>query len=154
MSIGAWPYLDSLLSTQRVQLQEELIFLAGFQAAQRVNAALQHATRTGATAGSLFRVAAESYAAAGLAGQEQLHHQGGSCGYLEREWLARPGGTEAVLPPQTFAWNPSSHGAKVEDTTLAIDGNIEVLTRTPELPEVTHEINGAAYRSAGVLVRS
>ncbi len=126
----------------------------GFETAQQVHAALQHATRTGATADSLFQVAAQAYAAAGFPGEEQLHHQGGACGYLEREWVARPGGREQVRPPQAFAWNPSSRGGKAEDTTLVTEGGVEVLTRTPGLPEVEHELGGSVYRSAGVLVRS
>ena len=128
----------------------------GFHVAAQVNAALQHATRTEATADSLFRIAADAYAQAGFPGEEQLHHQGGACGYLEREWVALPGGAQTVREPEAFAWNPSCRGGKVEDTTLAtgekIDGTIEVLTRTPTLPEVTTEAAGSLYATAGVLV--
>ena len=105
-----------------------------------------------ATAAALFKVAAEAYAAAGLAGEEQLHHQGGACGYLEREWLARPDGKQTVRVPEAFAWNPSCRGGKVEDTTLAIDGTIEVLTSTPGLPQVITEAAGVPYMSSGVLL--
>ena len=126
----------------------------GFHTASQVNAALQHATRVGATADSLFQVAVTAYAAGGFPGEEQRHHQGGACGYLEREWVARPGGKERVQAPQAFAWNPSARGGKVEDTTLATERGIEVLTHTPELPEVAHELEGSVYRSAGVLIRS
>ncbi len=124
----------------------------GFHTAAVVNAALQHATRTGASADSLFRVAAEAYAAAGFPGEEQLHHQGGACGYLEREWLAVPGGMQTVREPEAFAWNPSCRGGKVEDTTLAIDGTMELLTTTPRLPTVATEAGGVPYLSAGPLV--
>ncbi len=124
--------------------------VAGFEAATQVNAALLHATRAGATSAGLFRVAAEAYAAAGFPGEEQLHHQGGACGYLEREWVAAPGGTEVVQTAQAFAWNPSCRGGKVEDTVLLVDGRLEVLTRTPGLPEVVTEAGGAPYTSSGV----
>ncbi len=125
----------------------------GFDAAARVNAALLHATRAGATSAGLFRVAAEAYAAAGFPGEEQMHHQGGACGYLEREWVAAPEGTEVVQTAQAFAWNPSCRGGKVEDTVLLTGGRMEVLTRTPGLPEVVTEAGGSAYFSAGVLPR-
>jgi len=125
----------------------------GFNTAATVNAALQHATRNGATGGSLFRVATHAYVQAGFPGEEQLHHQGGACGYLEREWVATPDGTQTVHEPEAFAWNPSCRGGKVEDTTLAMDGKIEVLTRTPQLPEVTTEVGGVVYTTAGVLIR-
>ncbi len=124
----------------------------GFAAAAQVNAALQHATRGGAVARDLFRVAAKAYTGAGFPGEEQLHHQGGACGYLEREWMAKPEGLETVQEPEAFAWNPSCRGGKVEDTTLLSGGTMEVLTRTPLLPEVTTELDGRPYVSAGVLV--
>ena len=124
----------------------------GFTVAARVNAALQHATRPGVVARDLFRVAIDAYAEAGFPGEEQRHHQGGACGYREREWVATPAGAESVQDPEAFAWNPSCRGGKVEDTTLASGGTIEVLTRTPLLPEVLTEFDGTHYVSAGVLL--
>ncbi len=124
----------------------------GFAVATQVHAALQHATRQGAVARDLFHVAANAYTDAGFPGEEQLHHQGGACGYLEREWVAKPRGMEAVQDPQAFAWNPSCRGGKVEDTTLLLDGTIELLTHTPLLPEVVTEVDGTPYVSAGVLL--
>jgi Xaa-Pro dipeptidase len=130
----------------------------GFAAAAHVNAALQHATRSGATAASLFQVARQAYAAAGFPGEAEQHHQGGACGYLEREWVATPSGTDRVQTPQSFAWNPSCRGGKVEDTTLATESQeasrpgTELLTSTPRLPQITTEVAGSPYISAGVLV--
>jgi Xaa-Pro dipeptidase len=129
----------------------------GFAAAAVVNAALQHASREGATASSLFETAVQAYADAGFPGEEQQHHQGGACGYLEREWVAKPSGTEVVKTPQAFAWNPSCRGGKVEDTTLAIDGTdgqtiIELLTLTLTLPIKQTEVAGKIYLSAAPLL--
>ena len=126
---------------------------SGFNAAAKVNAALQHATREGATAAQLFSAAQQAYAEAGYPGEEQLHHQGGACGYVERDWVATPSGTQVVTSPQAFAWNPSVRGGKVEDTTLLANGRIEVLTATPTLPQVETIAGGIAYHSAGVLIR-
>lgn len=125
----------------------------GFEAAAKVNAALLHATRAGATAAHLFAVAKDAYAAAGFAGAEELHHQGGATGYGEREWLAAPNGAEVVLDRQVFAWNPSAQGGKVEDTVLLLDGAIEAMTETTEFPEVITEVEGESYTSSGVLLR-
>jgi antitoxin VapB len=124
-----------------------------FAAAARVNAALLDATRAGATSAALFQAAREAYAAEGYPGEEEFHHQGGATGYGEREWLATPRGAEVVQNFQAFAWNPSIRGGKVEDTALLADGAIEILTETPDLPVVESAINGAVYRSAGVLVK-
>jgi Xaa-Pro dipeptidase len=122
-----------------------------FAAVAVVNAKILHATRGGKSADELFAVAREAYVAAGYAGEERMHHQGGATGYAEREWVARPGGQEQVLNNQAFAWNPSLQGAKAEDTALLQDGTIETITLTPELPTVKTILGGIEYRSAGVL---
>ncbi len=123
-----------------------------FHAAAQVNAALLDATRDGATSGHLFKTAADAYAANGFPGDEQFHHQGGATGYWEREWVATPGGKEEVVNNQVFAWNPSIRGGKVEDTVLLQDGKIEVLTPTPELPDLASSANGNSYPATGVLI--
>jgi antitoxin VapB len=125
---------------------------AKFAAASHVNAALLDATRVGATSAELFRVAADAYAEAGYAGDEQLHHQGGATGYWEREWVATPDGGERVVNNQAFAWNPSVRGGKVEDTVLLRDGQIELLTPTPELPTLESSVKGKNYPATGVTI--
>ncbi len=124
----------------------------GFEAASKANAALLHHTRAGATAAELYRAASQAYVAAGFAGEERRHHQGGATGYWEREWVATPEGTERVVDGQAFAWNPSAAGGKAEDTVLLRDGTIETLTATPELPELKAMWDGVEYASAGVLL--
>lgn len=126
---------------------------ARFKSAAQVNAALLDATRAGATAAELFRVAQAAYAAEGFPGEERFHHQGGATGYWEREWLATPSGTEKAVNNQAFAWNPSIRGAKAEDTVVLRDGKIEWLTSTPELPMIEAAIHGNVYLSASVLVK-
>ena len=124
-----------------------------FEAVAIVNARLLCATREGARSDDLFAIAADAYAQHGYAGEERMHHQGGATGYIEREWVARPGGAERVLSSQAFAWNPNLQGAKVEDTVVLRGEEIEVLTRTLRLPEVQTKtnLNGASQCSAGVL---
>ena len=123
-----------------------------FHAAAQVNAALLDASRVGATSAELFRAAKDAYAAQGFPGDEQLHHQGGATGYWEREWIATPEGAETVVNNQAFAWNPSVRGGKVEDTVLLRDGQIELLTPTPELPALASSANGNSYPATGVLI--
>jgi Xaa-Pro dipeptidase len=124
---------------------------ARFEASAQVNAALLDATREGVTSAQLFGVAKDAYAAQGFAGDELLHHQGGSTGYGEREWVATPNGTQTVVDHQAFAWNPSIRGAKAEDTVILSNGKIEWLTATPELPVIEAVVNGTKYPAAGVL---
>ena len=123
-----------------------------FHIASQVNAALLDATRIGVTSTELFRVAADTYASKGFPREELLHHQGGATGYWEREWVATPDGKEQVVNNQAFAWNPSIRGGKVEDTVLLRDGQIELLTPTPELPALESSANGNSYPATGVLV--
>jgi Xaa-Pro dipeptidase len=132
-------------------LSDELA--ARFNSAAQVNAALLDATRVGATSAQLFQAAQAAYAAEGFPGEERLHHQGGPTGYGEREWVATPSGTEAVVNNQAYAWNPSIRGGKAEDTVILRDGRIEWLTATPELPVISPSINGKTYPAAGVLVK-
>lgn len=126
---------------------------ARFKSAAQVNAALLDASRVGATSAELFKVAQAAYTAEGFPGEERFHHQGGPTGYGEREWVATPNGKETVVNNQAFAWNPSIHGGKAEDTVILRDGKIEWLTATPELPVINAEVNGKVYPAAGVLVR-
>lgn len=122
-----------------------------FAVAAQVNARMLHATRQGTTSDALFHTAQQAYADLGFSGEEKLHHQGGATGYFEREWIARPGGTESVASTQAFAWNPTVQGAKAEDTVLLRDGALRILTATPELPTVTTSLGNERYVSAGVL---
>ena len=124
-----------------------------FRTVAYVSARLLDATREGALSRDLFATARNAYTEKGYTGEELMHHQGGATGYLEREWFARPGGTERALSQEAFAWNPNLQGAKVEDTVVLHGGNVEVLTGTPRLPEVVTSLDGIQYSSASVLQR-
>jgi len=123
-----------------------------FRAAAHINAALLDTSREGTTSAQLFQIAKDAYAREGFPGDEQFHHQGGPTGYWEREWLATPEGKQKVVNNQAFAWNPSIRGGKVEDTVLLHNGQIELLTPTPELPALESSANGNNYPATGVLV--
>lgn len=120
-------------------------------AAARVNARLLAATRPGALGSELYRTAADSYADEGFEGEERLHHQGGACGYRTRDWVAHPASREAVQLNQAFAWNPSVTGSKVEETCLASAAGVEILTTTPDWPQITVRLDGREYHSPDVL---
>jgi Xaa-Pro aminopeptidase len=118
------------------------------RAAAEVNARLLAATRPGTTGRELFAVAARAYADLGFPGEERLHHQGGPCGYLSRDWIAHPGCEETVVSPQAFAWNPSVTGTKVEETwlvALAEEAVAEAMTATPGWPRLEVEVDGSTF---------
>ncbi len=126
---------------------------AAFVHAARIHSDLLRATRPEATAAAIYAAAQEAYAAAGAPEEIEMHHQGGPCGYVERDWLITPTGEQRVVPPQAFAYNPSLRGAKVEDTVMVTNEGVEVLTDTPSLPVLETTVDGILYRSAGVLVK-
>ena len=111
-------------------------------ATARVNARLFSVTRVGATGADLYGAAARSYAAEGFEGEERLHHQGGAAGYRTRDWVAHPASVESVQAKQAFAWNPSITGTKVEETCIAFEGGVEVITSTPGWPQITVQVEG------------
>jgi Xaa-Pro dipeptidase len=124
-----------------------------FKAAAQIHAEILHATREQAVSSEIFAAARRAYASVGAADEIEKHHQGGPCGYAERDWVITPSGNERVVLPQAFAYNPSLPGAKVEDTVVIENGSIEVLTRTPELPLIESTVKGVTYSSADLLVR-
>ena len=106
------------------------------RATAEVNARLLAATRPGVSGADLYEVAARAYSEAGFPGEEHLHHQGGATGYRTRDWVAHPACTERVQNAQAFAWNPSITGSKVEETCIAFEDGIEIITSTRDWPEI------------------
>ena len=97
------------------------------------------ATRPGAGGPQLYDALVAAYAAAGHAGEEANHHQGGAIGYRSREWIAHPRSQEVVEERQAFAWNPTVTGTKVEDTALVVGERTEIVTSTPDWPSIELE---------------
>jgi Xaa-Pro aminopeptidase len=114
-----------------------------------VEAAAFDASRPGATLGAVYRAMVEAYARTGHAGEERKHHQGGSCGYLARDVVARPGDLTQLQPMNAVAWNPSVAGAKIEDTVMVTPSGLEVLTVDASWPTVER----AGRKRPDVLVR-
>lgn len=121
------------------------------ESAAYVNACLLDATRPGAIGAGLYRTAANAYAKQGFAGEIDRHHQGGAAGYRTREWVAHPQSSEVVQSDQAFAWNPSITGTKVEDTCIVTESGVEIITASPEFPQISTIINGREYLSHGIM---
>lgn len=109
----------------------------------QVDAVMLSAAAPSRTLSDVLAAASEAYAERGFPGEWKKHHQGGITGYRGREVFATP--YERTPLPETcaVAFNPSiTGGAKSEDTALVTDGGIELLTRTPDLPEI--DVDGLA----------
>jgi antitoxin VapB len=116
-----------------------------------VNAALFDGTRPGMTGRELYELAVRAYSEVGFPSEEHLHHQGGAAGYRTRDWVAHPLSTEKVQDAQAFAWNPSITGSKTEETCIAFEDRIEIITTSPDWPSIPIEVEGRAYVLPGVL---
>jgi Xaa-Pro aminopeptidase len=113
-------------------------------AAAQVDGAVLAASRPGTTVAALFDVVVGAYASLGLRDEWRLHHQGGLTGYAGREVFATPGDPTVLPVACAVAWNPSvSGGGKSEDTALVTGDGVDVITRTPQLPEL--------HTSAGIV---
>jgi antitoxin VapB len=113
--------------------------------AAEVDSTVIAASRPGATLGELFGVISRAYADHGLPGEWRKHHQGGLTGYQGREVFATPNDGTALPDACAVAWNPSvTGGGKSEDTALVTRGGVDVITRTPQLPELDTEVPRAA----------
>lgn len=120
-------------------------------ATARVNTQLFSATRPKVTGAELYKLAAHAYAQEGFEGEEQLHHQGGACGYRGRDWVAHPSCIETVQENQAFAWNPSITGTKVEETCIAFADGVETITSTPNWPQINLKVNGRDFFAPDIL---
>jgi Xaa-Pro aminopeptidase len=107
------------------------------RASADVDAAAIAASQPGRTHGEIFETIAAAYERVDFPEEWRRHHQGGLTGYKGREVFAVPGEPTPLPPAGAVAWNPSiTGGGKSEDTVLITAGEPEILTRTPELPEL------------------
>jgi Xaa-Pro aminopeptidase len=119
----------------------------------RVDAAFLAATRPGAEFAEIFRAGQRAYAEEGYADEWQHHHQGGPTGYAGRDLRVTPDVPGQVQLHQAFAWNPTIAGTKSEDTSLVTEAGLEILSRTPDLPELEVETAGRRFLRPAILER-
>ena len=107
----------------------------------KVEAAIFDATKVNAKFSEPLEAAIKAYPEFGFAEDEwQRHHQGGPTGFAPRDWPANRHSAQLILPNQPIAWNPTGEGWKAEDTILATEQGLEILSIDPAWP--TLEISG------------
>jgi antitoxin VapB len=118
-----------------------------------INACYEEATAPGKPVSEIFEGMKNWYAKAGFEGEWMKHHQGGSIGYDDREYVIYPGNKNIIQNNQAFAWNPTITGAKVEETIIAHENGIEVITKSKDWPVINVELNGRTYPQPAILLR-
>jgi Xaa-Pro aminopeptidase len=116
-----------------------------------VDSCMMAATIPGRPAAEVFASALGAYAEKGYPGEYRLHHQGGSIGYMGRDYKVTAATKEIIQPNQAFTWNPSITGMKSEDTMLATMQGPEVLSLPSLFPVLEMEKGGFLFKRPAVM---
>ena len=108
-------------------------------------------TIVGRPVSDVFKAGLAAYAEKGYPEEYKLHHQGGSIGYLGREYKANHNSKEIVLENQGFAWNPTITGSKSEDTMLATSAGPLILSEPVLFPAKIIKKDGNTFNRAAIL---
>jgi antitoxin VapB len=115
--------------------------ISDYTSIYKVEAALLDATIVGKPFSDPINAAIAAYPANGFDGDEWTkHHQGGPTGFLPRDWPANQSSARLIAPNQPIAWNPTGKGWKAEDTIVATDLGVKMLSVDPDWP--TFQVNG------------
>jgi antitoxin VapB len=115
--------------------------ISDYTSIYKVEAALLDATVVGAPFSDPINAAIAAYPANGFDADEWTkHHQGGPTGFLPRDWPANQSSARLISPNQPIAWNPTGKGWKAEDTIVATDSGVKMLSVDPDWP--SFEVNG------------
>jgi antitoxin VapB len=107
----------------------------------KVEAALLDATVVGKPFSDPINAAIAAYPSNGFDADEWTkHHQGGPTGFLPRDWPANQNSARLIADNQPIAWNPTGKGWKAEDTIVATESGVKILTNDPEWP--VRELSG------------
>jgi len=117
-------------------------------------------TRPGTPARDVLQKGIEAYKGKGFPEEWKLHHQGGSIGYVPREYRVNFKTPDIIQENQPFTWNPSITGTKSEDTILATSKGPEMITYPILYPTLSMTVGGISFtrpaifqKKGGVKVR-
>lgn len=108
-------------------------------------------TIPGKSAVETFKKGLEAYKETGYAEEYQLHHQGGSTGYVGRDYKVNFTTTELIQENQAFSWNPSITGTKSEDVILATSEGPVMLSKPVIYPTIEMEVGGYTFVRPAIL---
>lgn len=124
-----------------------------YEALLKIDATYILNTKAGVPTKDILKKAYDAYAAEGYEADFHLHHQGGSLGYLTRDYCTNFGTEDVALDHQGFSWNPTIAGVKLEDT-FVVDGNKQkIVSETGTWLYRDVEIDGQVIRRPDILIK-
>jgi len=116
-----------------------------------IDCTLMAHTRPGVAAREVLRKGIEAYREKGYPEEWQLHHQGGSIGYVPRDYRVSFKTPDLIQEHQGFAWNPSITGTKSEDTILATKKGPKMITHPILYPTISLTVAGISFTRPVIL---
>ena len=116
-----------------------------------VDCTLMAHTRPGTPARDVLQKGIEAYKGKGFPEEWKLHHQGGSIGYVPREYRVNFKTPDIIQENQPFTWNPSITGTKSEDTILATSKGPEMITYPILYPTLSMTVGGISFTRPAIL---
>ena len=118
-----------------------------------VDATFNVATVVGVKVSDIFKRASKAYSEVGFPDEWMKHNQGGSAGYMSRDYEGTPDCDETVMEEQGFAWNPSITGVKSEDTMIVHSAGSEFITVTGEWPSLCVQLDDERDRDISSTIK-
>jgi Xaa-Pro dipeptidase len=122
-----------------------------YEANVLIDCTLMSHTRPGMLAREALQKGIEAYREKGYPEEWQLHHQGGSIGYVPRDYRVNFNTPDVIQEHQGFAWNPSITGTKSEDTILATKKGPEMITHPILYPTISLNVGGISFTRPVIL---
>lgn len=118
-----------------------------------IDTAFITSTQPGTKLKDIFNQGLKAYEESGFPDEWKLHHQGGPCGYLPRDFVAGPDIKGTTKENQAFAWNPSITGTKSEDTIITTKNQPEIISLSENWPMIEGQWQGRKVARSDILVR-
>ncbi len=118
-----------------------------------IDCTLMAHTRPGVPVREVLQKGIDAYREKGYPEEWTLHHQGGSIGYMGRDYRVNFKTPDLVQENQAFTWNPSITGTKSEDTILATSKGTEMITRPILYPTLSMKVEGTSFTRPAIFVK-